>query len=230
MRNAFTLIELMIVIAIIAIIAAIAVPNLLESRINANESAAAASLKSGFFPAQTQFQSGGYSDSDSDGLGEYTDAHQNLAGFQAGGGGIDGIPTAALSLMSPSWNDVDVTTEVNGYYYDLQTFGYDPAAVAKTLPDGTTLSQADCAERWWTGAAGPIAFGDSGRRAFIISQDGMVGASAGARLTSEDTSITEVALDTRGTGAVNGDSAWDVGDACIASGNLVTTEYVPFKK
>lgn len=34
MRNAFTLIELMIVIAIIAIIAAIAIPNLLESKKN----------------------------------------------------------------------------------------------------------------------------------------------------------------------------------------------------
>ena len=34
MRQAFTLIELMIVIAIIAIIAAIAIPNLLESRIS----------------------------------------------------------------------------------------------------------------------------------------------------------------------------------------------------
>lgn len=41
----FTLIELMIVIAIIAIIAAIAIPNLLTSRISANESSAAASLR-----------------------------------------------------------------------------------------------------------------------------------------------------------------------------------------
>lgn len=42
---AFTLIELMIVIAIIAIIAAIAIPNLIEARKSANESAAVASLK-----------------------------------------------------------------------------------------------------------------------------------------------------------------------------------------
>ncbi len=41
----FTLIELMIVVAIIAIIAAIAIPNLLRSRMNANESAAIGNLK-----------------------------------------------------------------------------------------------------------------------------------------------------------------------------------------
>lgn len=53
----FTIIELMIVIVIIAIVAAVAIPNLLQSRILANEAAAVTVLKA-YHTAQVTFQTG----------------------------------------------------------------------------------------------------------------------------------------------------------------------------
>ncbi len=66
--KAFTLIELMIVVAIISIIAVIAIPNLLRSRMAANESAAVANCKA-FAEAEAVYRR---TDWDKDGILEYT--------------------------------------------------------------------------------------------------------------------------------------------------------------
>ncbi|MHC4598834.1 MAG: prepilin-type N-terminal cleavage/methylation domain-containing protein [Planctomycetota bacterium] len=66
----FTLIELMIVVAVIAIIAAVAIPGLLRSRMSANEASTIGTLKS-LATGQQAFRNSNAIDLNSDGQGEY---------------------------------------------------------------------------------------------------------------------------------------------------------------
>ncbi|MCC6490197.1 MAG: prepilin-type N-terminal cleavage/methylation domain-containing protein [Candidatus Hydrogenedentes bacterium] len=92
-RSGFTLIELMIVVAIIAIIAAIAIPNLLRSRMSANEASASGAIRT-ISTAEIAFQTAAFVDSNGDGMGDYGTLAQ--LGDPDGGGTTPAFVDAVL--------------------------------------------------------------------------------------------------------------------------------------
>ena len=88
----FTLIELMIVIAIIAIIAAIAIPNLREAQRNANETSAVTTMRQ-YLSAQGTYHRTDY---DQDGAKEYAASTVNLYDWDPV---IDADPASIIRLV-----------------------------------------------------------------------------------------------------------------------------------
>lgn len=133
MRKGFTLVEIMIVVAIIALLAAIAIPNLLRARVNANESNAQATLKT-IATACESFASANN--------GNYPAAMANLTG------------------ANPPYLNEDYTTAARqGYNFacTLAAAGYTCTAVPVTVNTTGTRSFAICTGAVLREAAGGAA-------------------------------------------------------------------------
>jgi len=182
-NSGFTLIELILVVAMIVIISAIAIPNLLASKREANESAAIATLKS-IVTSQSQLKASGAIDADQDGTGEFG-YFQELSGVRGVRTGQPPKVRETTVRVSPPALSARFGTTVNvsqygcvlvsGYYFVMvlpapkRNFAVEPAS-------NTKYPQVDPgnASRTWACYAWPVSYGKTGAAIFYTNQSGII--------------------------------------------------------
>jgi type IV pilus assembly protein PilA len=162
-QKGFSLIELLIVVAIILIIAAIAIPNLLRARMAANESSAVGSLRT------VNTANGTY-------LTQYN--HSFAASLVVLGGATIAAPVCGqANLIDP----VLSLGAKSGYTFAYTAGAADPGDLAPGC--GSVLT--------YTFAAKPNSYNGTGTRSFFTDQTGVIrgGDDAGAYATVGDTPL-----------------------------------------
>ena len=147
-QKGFSLIELLIVVAIILIIAAIAIPNLLRARMAANESSAVASVRTvttGQVTYQTAYPTVGYAS-----------ALVNLGGAL----GVACVPSSTTACL------IDSVLANNGNPAGGGKSGYSFTSGAGTAIAGTYVG--------YTIKAIPLAVNQTGIRGFCAEEDAVI--------------------------------------------------------
>ena len=178
----FTLIELMIVVAIIAIIASIAIPKLMAARLSANEAAAISTLRS-ISSAQALIRNSGSIDCDADGLGEYG-YFAELAGTKPMRVSLAGVPAAgapAIDLLTPAVLSSSFGTMTasrvtrSGYMFQMWLPNAAGNGVAEDALGGKAavpFPDPNNNENMWCCYAWPLQAAQTGNRTFFMNEQG----------------------------------------------------------
>ncbi|MGE0192023.1 MAG: type IV pilin protein [Planctomycetota bacterium] len=174
----FTLIELIVVVSVLGLIAVIAIPNFLDSKLQANEVAAIDALRL-VAQAQTQFQARAIVDRDGDGIGEFG-GFMELAGMRGPRGPVGAPARPPMSppiLTSGSFQTVHAPwghVERNGYLFQMYLPQPDGRRYPERVGQFHDIVDMDLAEVTWCCYAWPRVYSQSGRRTFCVNQTGTI--------------------------------------------------------
>jgi prepilin-type N-terminal cleavage/methylation domain-containing protein len=173
-QKAFTLIELMIVVAIIAIIAAIAIPSLISSRIASYETSAQGTLRS-LAAAETTFVTRCIVDQDGDGSGEYGFL-QELTGYVIPRGRAAVLPTGEGISSALGKVDANGISGKSGYCFQvwLPTAGGPAESETGGAVPALSTTDANVQETRWACYSWPVDHGSTGYRCFVVNQQAEV--------------------------------------------------------